>query len=233
MRNANGSVAAATPNMAPAICTLELPRHFRISIRPNACSRPCVSNVSIEHEAPLDVMRQRPEVILDLLHVVRKDTASATSVELMESELVETTPSVRRADLVAKVRDAHGAVVGIVVIEVQREKDEAKVRSWPLYVAHLATAHRAPVTLLVLTFDPKVARWARKRRHLGPNLSFAAIAIGPDDLPTINSIDDVLARRDLSVLTALVHFGRRRARTANRFAQAMRWPGHGTGAPLE
>jgi hypothetical protein len=78
-----------------------------------------------------------------------------------DSDLTEAVPSARRADLVVRLEDASGAVRHVVVVEVQRTRNEAKLRAWPLYVAYLQARHRVEVTLLVIAFRRSVARWAR------------------------------------------------------------------------
>jgi len=126
---------------------------------------------------------------------------------LLDSELTDPTPLVRNADAVVATTDGAGDITRIVVVEVQRERDDAKLSSWPLYIAHLAARHRAPVTLLVLAFDEGVARWARKRRSLGPNLTLEPTVIGPKQLPSIRSGQGVRAG---AVLAALGHLAARR-----------------------
>jgi hypothetical protein len=94
--------------------------------------------------------------------------------------------------------------------------------------------YRVPTTLLVLSFDQAVARWAAKRRSLGPNLTFQALVVGPDDLPTITSVEDALERRDLGVLTALVRLAARRGveRRKDEVAKVFEAWLHNLGDPL-
>jgi len=167
-------------------------------------SGPFVSNVSLEHEAPLEVLRKEPGFVVELLQLagvpVHGDDLSATSED---SELTVAIPSSRRADMVSILVDRRRRTRRVVVVEVQRARDEEKLRAWPLYVAHLAFEHEVPATLIVIAFDRAVARWARLSRAVGPNMVFTPLVIAPDDLPEIRSGEEALAHPALAALTAL------------------------------
>ena len=175
------------------------------------CDTAAVSNVSLKHEAPLEVLRQEPRAVLTLLQLAVPDAAVQrdVTVELLDSELTEAKPSVARADLVVLVRDDSGRAELVIVVEVQRERDDEKLFAWPLYMAYLHHQHRIPVTLLVLVFDESVAAWARKSRQTGSNMVFAPWVVGPGELPEIESVEQALAHPELSMLTALARLGAR------------------------
>jgi hypothetical protein len=175
-----------------------------------------VHPVSIFHEAPLDVLREHPEAVLDLLRVAGQPAPSDIAVVMLDSELAEAVPSVRRADLVFLLRNQDLVACHAIIVEVQRDRDDEKLFAWPHYVSYLHARHRVAITLLVLTFDEDVCRWARKAHDLGPCMAFAPLVIGPTDLPTIGTIEQALANPDLAVLTALAHLGGRDAEAARR-----------------
>lgn len=175
-----------------------------------------VHAVSILHEAPLDVLREHPEAVLDLLRVAGQPAPSEVAVVVLDSELTEAIPSVRRADLVFLLRDEDRVARHAIVVEVQRDRDDDKLYAWPHYVSYLHARHRVAISLLVLTFDEDVCRWARKLHDLGPCMAFAPLVIGPTDLPTIATIEQALANPDLAVLTALAHLGSRDTEVAGR-----------------
>ena len=172
-----------------------------------------MSNVTLLHEAPLEVLRQEPRAVLALLQLAVPSAAVAgdVTVELLDSELTEAKPSVAHADLVVLVRNEKGQPEQIIVVEVQRERDDGKLSAWPLYMAYLHNQHGVPATLLVLVFDESVAAWARKSRHIGPNMVFAPWVVGPSELPEIESVEQALAHPELGMLIALARLGVRNA----------------------
>jgi hypothetical protein len=204
------SVTVLPPNCRPAGA-----HRFRHA----QCSMRAVSNVSLLHEAPLEVLRQEPRAVLALLQMAGRAERSSRRfvVEVLDSELSEATPSIRRADHVVLLRDTKGNARRGVAVEVQRERDDEKLSSWPLYVAYLHARHRVPVTLVVLTFDDNVAAWARKARRLGPNMLFAPSVVGPAELPEILSVEDAKAHREQSMLTALARLGAQDGATADAY----------------
>lgn len=146
---------------------------------------------------------------MDLLQIAGTPPSANLAVEVLDSELTEAIPSVRRADLVVLARDRKGRARHAIIVEIQRDRDEDKIFSWPLYIAYLHAHHRVTTTLLVLAFDEETARWARKRRRIGSSLAFAPTVLGPGDFPEIATIDQASARPELSVLTALTRLGAR------------------------
>jgi hypothetical protein len=58
------------------------------------------------------------------------------------------------------------AELSSAVVEIQRERDDDKLRSWPFYLAYLISRFHVPVRLLALTFDQAVTRWAARRTYL-------------------------------------------------------------------
>lgn len=183
-----------------------------------------MSYVSLSHEAPLQVLRDHPEAVLELLRIAGRDfTTDDVAASVLDTELTEAIPSARRADLVVLLHDANHESVRVVIVEVQRRRDDAKLFAWPLYVAYLYAHHRLPVTLLVLTTDSAIATWARERREIGSNMLFAPWALSPDDLPEMTSLEEAMVRPDMSVLTALARAGdRERAETAREPAEVAR-----------
>jgi len=158
-----------------------------------------VSHVSSAHEAPLDIIREQPALLLDLLRLAGDPTADEKlTTELVDPEI--TVPSAHRADLVSILVDSRRATRRVVIVEVQRVRLAKKVRAWALYLAYLGVKHNgAPVTLLVVALNRRVAHWAREPRSLG-TLRFTPLVIGPDDLPELQpdwATDLPLARATL------------------------------------
>lgn len=144
--------------------------------------------MTVSHEAPLDILRKQPGVLLELLRLAGDPIADEPlRAELGASSLTEANPSVLNADLVSVIRDDHGAKRRVVVVEVQRARRDDKFASWAQYLAYLSAHEEAPVTLLVIALDRAVAEWARTPRSLGPSLAVMPLVIGPDDLPDLRA----------------------------------------------
>lgn len=133
--------------------------------------------------------------------MIDHDHTGVTSIDL--SQVVSTE---YRADAVIELRGGDHALVAAVIVEVQLNRDPDKEYSWPLYVAALRSKLRCPATLLVLTEEAAIARWARRPIDLGhPGYCFAPIVIEFEDLP--RSIDPARAHKlpELAVLSVLAH----------------------------
>ena len=182
-----------------------------------------VSNVSLSHQAPLEVLRDHPEAVLELLRIAgRLSDETKLAVVVLDTELAEAVPSTRRADLVVLLEDEEGRAHRVVVVEIQRKRDDKKLLAWPLYVAYLHSEHHVSVTLLVITFDAATAAWARTPYDTG-SLVLSPLVLAADDLPEIASVDDALAHRDISMLTALARLGTKESsRTERQEAEVAR-----------
>jgi hypothetical protein len=124
---------------------------------------------SLEHEAPLVVLREQPALVPALLREALGMTLPAFArVELDDADLTQALPAERRADLVVHLRRAEhdGTPVMGVIVEVQRTRDEAKRWAWPAYAAALHARSRCPICLVVLAADarPRQSQGRRGRR---------------------------------------------------------------------
>ena len=158
---------------------------------------------SLEHDAAVDLFRRRPRLALELLRErlgVPVPAVRADGIAAAESDLTQLTPAEYRADLVL-VADAL-----VVVVEVQRARDDQKRDTWPEYIAGLRARQRRPVILLVVAPDAGVARWARRPIPLGhPGFVLTPLVLGPDELPVVADPERARARPELAVLSALAH----------------------------
>jgi len=140
---------------------------------------------TLEHNAIVDMFRERPELAPHLLTLLfQVDVPPHESVTVVESSLDQLIPVEFRADLVLEVRGANGARVLAIVVEVQREKDPDKVFSWPVYAAVVRARMRCPAIVLVVAPDEDVAKWAVQTVDLGAGLvSFRPVVLGPASDP--------------------------------------------------
>lgn len=103
-------------------------------------------------------------------------------------------------------RDAAGAAVAAIVVEVQRHTDHRKRFVWPQYLASVHARQHCATWLVVLTGDRQVAAWARQPiATFHPGSDFAPLVLAPDDVPRIVTEEDAAATPELAVLSALFH----------------------------
>lgn len=162
---------------------------------------------TLEHNALVEMFRENPRLaphlIASVLHI---DIPAHASVAVVESSLDQLLPTEFRADLVIELRDARGAVVLAIILEVQRDEDPDKLYSWPVYVAVVRAKKRCPVALLVVAPDADVARWATQPIDLGPGLgTFQPLVLGPASVPEVTDPAEAALEIELSVLSAVAH----------------------------
>jgi len=197
-------VAAATPTLAAATWHLVASRISSPSPLASFLPWPVACPMSRSRtKAPLDILREQPDLLLELLRLAGDPTTDDDSLRatIGGASLTDAVPSVLNADLVSLILDDRGAKRRVVVVEVQREKRDEKFPAWAQYLAYLSAHEKVPVTLLVIALDRAVAEWARTPRPLGPSLSVTPLVIGPDDLPELRA--DWAANLPLAMLTAV------------------------------
>jgi hypothetical protein len=146
-----------------------------------------VSRVSLHHEAPLEILRRVPGLAIALLRTLGPASAAdvairTTEVQRVDTELNEAKPAVYQADFVAILRDASGEPTAVVVIEVQRDIEPNKLKTWANYVTYLVCRNDVPVFLLVIATSDDVARWAAGPHEVSPQFSYAPAVLTAERL---------------------------------------------------
>ncbi|AUX47483.1 hypothetical protein SOCE26_090040 [Sorangium cellulosum] len=162
---------------------------------------------TLEHNALVEMFRDTPELaphfLATLFHV---DVPRHASVAVVESSLDQLIPVEFRADLVLELRDASGALVLAIVIEVQRDEDPDKKFSWPVYVTVVRARKRCGTVVLVVAPGADVAAWAAENIDVG--LGFGHIrplVLGPAVVPEISDPAAAEQETELAVLSAVAH----------------------------
>jgi hypothetical protein len=125
---------------------------------------------------------------------------------VVESTLDQMIPVEFRADLVIELRSAAGALVLAIVLEVQRDDDDDKKYTWPVYVSVVRARKRCPTVVLVVAPDAEIASWAAQPIDLGLGLgTVRPLVIGASSVPEV--VDPAVAEKEveLAVLSALAH----------------------------
>jgi hypothetical protein len=136
---------------------------------------------SISHEGPLDLVRQHPELAVELIagtpgiHLPREPAAS-----LAPTDMSAVVPVQCLADMVVLISDAStGNPALAVIIEPQLRDSATKRYSWPVYVTTARRVAECPAAVLVvLCPDPAEAAKCRHLIRTGhPGFDLAPIVI--------------------------------------------------------
>jgi hypothetical protein len=136
---------------------------------------------SITHEGPLDLVRQHPEIALELIQGTDGvELPGQVAVSLAPTDMSAVVPVQYLADMVVLLSDeATGEPVLAVIIEPQLRDSETKRFSWPVYVTTARHVSKSPAAVLVvLCPDPAEAAKCRQLIRTGhPGFDLAPIVI--------------------------------------------------------
>lgn len=124
-------------------------------------------------------------------------------INIDDTNLTTTKPLERIADVILRIRTPRGEFCFIV--EVQRHKDASKRAAWFLYNAIAYDRYRCPTSIVVITDDPAVERWASDAYEISPGQTYAPTVLGPSTLPYDLHQDIVQADINYALLCATVH----------------------------
>lgn len=163
---------------------------------------------SIEHQGMCKLVSERPEVLLMLM---QRELGAAVAGDVALFPAPETIREIRypehHVDAAVVLRRAPGGeVVEALVTEVQRQPDEEKLWSWPIYVAGTRARLRCPTTLIVLTGDERTARWAAEPIDLGRGHAvLQPLVIGPSQVPRDLELEEARQNPELATLAVIMH----------------------------
>jgi hypothetical protein len=159
--------------------------------------------LSVEHAGLLLLFQNRLELALELAQTLGLAVGAGGPATLENVDLTSAVPPEYRTDLVVRYHGGRRPLV--VIVEVQRERDEDKRYSWPAYSVLLRARFRCDVLLLVLATKRGVARWCSRPIELGNGAVFRPTVLGPDLVPAVTDHEQAHARPELAVLSAMVH----------------------------
>ncbi|MFI0357075.1 hypothetical protein [Actinomadura sp. 9N407] len=158
------------------------------------------------HELPLEMVRNRPQLVPELLRsVFGVDVSGHGQVTLASESYADTHPAELRCDATVLLGDPDSPALGVVA-ESQLRSREEKTYSWPAYLASLRLRRRCPVILLVFCPDMATAKGCAAPIDMGhPGWVLQPLTVSPESLPPIT--DPASARRlpELAVLSAPAH----------------------------
>src|ERR1700735_5171263 len=152
---------------------------------------------SVTHEAPIELIRQHPDLAVGLLQAMSDDDLpSEIAVSLGPTDLSEVVPVKFLADAVVIVGDkATGEPAMVIIIEPQGRDDPTKQFTWPVYVTVARRHLRCPrAFLLVICPDPDEADKCRRLIPTGhPGFDLTPAVIDPLNSPGVDSASPYLA----------------------------------------
>ena len=162
---------------------------------------------TLEHNGPIAMFRDNPALAPHLLALLfHLDLPAHASVRVVDSTLDQIVPIEFRADLVLELCDANKNIVLSVVLESQRDDDERKKFSWPVYVTVARAQRKSPAVVLVIAVGARIAAWAAHKIDLGLGLGvLQPLVLGPDNLPLITDAAMAEQEVELAVLSAMAH----------------------------
>ncbi|WAS94727.1 hypothetical protein [Nannocystis punicea] len=157
----------------------------------------------LSHEALVQLVRHAPALVPDLLWPGER---SPGPIRITAGEFVDLNFAEHRADVVLGLGGAPGRPDEALVVEVQVERDARKRWTWPVYVAGLRARLGCPVTLVVVSLDPEVARWCAEPIDLGRRRTTVhPWVLGPEAVPVITDPERARELPELAVLSVAAH----------------------------
>lgn len=157
------------------------------------------------HDVVVKMFRNSGELAREIAGLVVRMPDTELEARAAGNDLTAPMPVEYRADQVmAYHRKGMAAPELAIVVEVQHKVDERKRWTWMSYVANAAADHECRVLLLVVTWDGRVAQWARGPFESGhPDFDLKPLVIDLSKLPTLLTEEDARRTPELAVLCAI------------------------------
>lgn len=173
------------------------------------------------HEGLLRLFRNRPSLAPELLRDVLHVKLPAFTEARIESGSLSVLKSPEfRADLVVVLTLRDAAPVEGIAVEAQLARKARKRFVWPLYAAALRARFEIPVTVLVLTVNDSMARWASRTIAIGGGNTFTPLVIRLSSIPAVTDPARALEELELAVLSVMAHGRDKNVRRAARIVAA-------------
>ncbi|WP_131741833.1 hypothetical protein [Actinomadura roseirufa] len=162
--------------------------------------------VTVNHELPLEMIRNRPQLVPTLLRgVFGVDVPAHDRVTLASESYADLNPAELRCDATVLLGDPDAPSLGVVAESQLRPRIE-KTWSWPAYLALLRLRRKCDVTLLVFCPDRASARGCAAPIDMGhPGWVLRPLAFAPEDLPPVTDPATARDLPELAVLSAPAH----------------------------
>ena len=164
--------------------------------------------VTNHHEVGHTLFGDDPNLISRALRHAGLDFPDLVNVEQLGTDLSTVKPVERRADRVIRFETAAGQE-GILVLEVQRERDDDKPSAWGFYGMTLVNRYELPVAIVVVATSPSCERWASEGfdfgMGMGDQLKIRPIVLGPASVKPITDVEHARTDPFYAALSVIVH----------------------------
>ncbi len=160
---------------------------------------------TLEHEYLLELVRNRPSLVVSLLTNMKIEVPCFDDAQLGNCDFTDIQPTEFRADSVVTLLH-QGKPVTAVVLEVQRRFDKDKQWSWPVYMATLRARQKCPVVLLVFCVNRETAVACARPIHMGhPDWVLHPCVTDLHDVPKVTDLHEAYANPELAALSAIAY----------------------------
>jgi len=169
--------------------------------------------VTIEHEAPLEVLERFPDLLPRLLRdQFGRPVPLEARVRPVSSNFNITVAQELRSDSAVVLETSPDRPPACAaILEPQRRIDPEKWYSWPSYLSELHRKYRCPTYLIVFAIGEEataVAAWARQPiATFQPGSGFAPLVIGPPEIPPAPTVEAAKADLPRAALGTMLHLG--------------------------
>ena len=167
--------------------------------------------VTLEHEAPLELLERFPELLPLLLReqLGRPVPLGARLRPVSANHTITVAQELRSDSAVVLEVAPDQPPVCAAVVESQRSIDPDKWFAWPCYLSDLHRKYRCPTYLIVFALGEDAAAigaWARQPiATFQPGSGFAPLVLGPPELPAPATVEAAKADLARAALGALLH----------------------------
>lgn len=164
--------------------------------------------VTNHHEVGHTLFENDPNLITRALRHAGLEFPDLARVEQLGTDLSTVEPVERRADRVIRFETADGKK-GILVLEVQRARDDDKPAAWGFYGMTLANRYNLPVVIVVIATSRSCELWANQSFEFGLNrgdrLTIRPLVLGPGSVKPITDVAAARADPVYAALSVIVH----------------------------
>ncbi len=167
--------------------------------------------VSIEHEAPLELLERFPDLLPSLLReqLGRPVPLGARLRPVSENHNITVVQEFRSDSAVVLEIAPNQPPACAAIVEPQRRIDPDKWYSWPRYLSDLHHKYRCPTYLIVFALGDDAAAvgaWARQPiATFQPGSGFAPLVLGPPEVPAPTTVEAAKADLPRAALGTLLH----------------------------
>jgi hypothetical protein len=171
---------------------------------------------TLQHDAGVELFKDDPDLAGRTLRLTGIDLPAGT--ELVPAPAGETDRQLSK-DLIPDTVLAAGSARNpsfVLIVEIQRAKEEGKLRQWPRYAAAKWLRHECPVEVLVVCPEAEVAEWyARPISTRLPGYTHQPRILMPSQVPAMATPEEVAADPGMAAVSVAYHG--RRPEVANAF----------------